>query len=41
MPYKHGVYANETATAEQFSDWFEAVYIVGATGATGATGETS
>jgi len=28
---------NETATAEQFADWFDAVYIVGATGATGAT----
>lgn len=28
---------NEAATASQFADWFEAVYIVGATGATGAT----
>lgn len=30
---------NEAATATQFADWFEAVYIVG--GATGATGSTS
>lgn len=28
---------NETATAERFADWFDAVYIVGATGATGET----
>ena len=28
---------NETATAERFADWFEEVYIVGATGATGET----
>lgn len=28
---------NETATASQFADWFEAVYIVGATGVTGET----
>lgn len=30
---------NETATASQFADWFDAVYIIG--GATGATGSTS
>lgn len=29
---------NETATASQFSNWFDAVYIVG--GASGATGDT-
>lgn len=28
---------NETATAERFADWFDDVYIVGATGATGET----
>lgn len=31
---------NETATASQFANWFDAVYIVGATGVTGATGAT-
>ena len=28
---------NETATATQYSAWFDAVYVVGATGATGGT----
>lgn len=28
---------NEAATAAQFADWFEAVYVIGASGATGAT----
>ncbi len=28
---------NESATAERYADWFENVYIVGASGATGAT----
>ena len=28
---------NETATASQYADWFDAVYVIGATGTTGTT----